>query len=67
MRQFKDIETVRRDLGVSQKDLAERAGMLAQDYSRLKKPSKQGPTVRTLMRLSKALDELIAEKEQADV
>jgi len=66
VRQFKEIEAARRGIGVSQKVLAHRAGMREQDYSRLKKPSKQGPTVRTLMRLSKALDELIAEKEQAD-
>lgn len=66
MNQFSEIEAVRAARGIKQNVLAERAGMKPQDYSRLKKPSKYGPTARTLSRLVNALNQLVQEKEQAD-
>jgi len=63
--QFAEIDRRRESAGIQQKVLAARAGMKPQDYSRLKRPARHGPTSRTIQRLSTALDALIEEKRDA--
>lgn len=55
-----DVETRRRELSLTQKALAEAAGMTPQQYNRLVKGA-HGATEATIKRLAKALETLSPE------
>lgn len=63
MLQFSEIDRRRAEAGIEQKELAARAGLHPQTYSRLRRPSPRGATEATLKRLTRALDELMAERQ----
>ncbi|MBS9720061.1 helix-turn-helix transcriptional regulator [Tianweitania sp. BSSL-BM11] len=58
-----EIEQRRTQAAVSQKDLCARAGVDATTYSQLKR-GRRGAMVKTMDKLSRALDQIIKEKDR---
>lgn len=66
MRPFSEIDQERAQAGIDQKELATRAGMKPQTYTKLKRPGRRGATEATLKRLAEALETIIAEQDAAN-
>lgn len=65
MQMFEEIDSRRDASGLTRKQVYERAGVHKETWRRLAAGAK--PTVTTLEKLNMALNELIREKEHADV
>lgn len=61
---FPEIEARRMAAGIRQKDLCARAGVHEMTYT-ARKNERRGVSERTLVKLQRALDEMIAEKRAA--
>ena len=64
MRSFKEIDAARKTYGLSRKAVYERARLHKETWRRLDK-GETSPNLRTLEKLSSALDELIREQREA--
>lgn len=62
MKSFEEIESIRRRAGLTRKALYERAGLHKETWRRTVRGD-TAPNIRTLEKLTGALDELVKEKE----
>lgn len=64
MRTFEEINRLRTEHGLTRRDVYKRAGVNGETWRRTANETTE-PNQRTLRKLSSALDELIAERQQA--